>query len=549
MRSTLALRPLALGAIFLLAALIPAGEIGPYDNIGKIVTFQKPEDAVAAPSTPPPRGAVVLFDGKHVEGWHKSDGKTPAGWKLLPGGIMQAQGGDIISRQQLFGSFRLHVEFRVPYTPKTPAQNRGKSGIFLLGRHEIHILDSYGHKSGNQDCGAISTLAAPRTNECKPATIWQTFDIDFAAPQCKDGKQTAPAVVTVYHNGVKIHDRVKLTKDHTPAGKEDDPCTPGPILLKDYGSPVQFRNIWFLPGEAAEHVAPQQLPADVDLTGTWKCNDGGTYYIRQTGNVVWWNGVSKDNGKTFTNVFRGVLQVNPKAKPGAADQLIVAGNWVDVKGGKGGGALTLDVVVAAGIRSANELRKQTGAGFGGQTWERDHSQPPARWSLPVKLHAQETNNWCWAASGEMVMAYFGRDVSQAAQANHALKRSDCGMQPVPAPCDKGGSPDFAAFGFTCQSSNKPLSRVEIVHQIYTLKKPIPYSWGWKGGGGHVMVVIGYVKQTNGTFMLQSLNPWPPLHKDKTGTTGGNHEFITYERWVEGPDHKLTWNGFNVTRKK
>jgi hypothetical protein len=210
----------------------------------------KPEDRVDAPSTPPPPGALVLFDGKNLqENWvMRKDGKAPAAWKLLEGGIAQVNGtGDVISKQTFDGKFYLHVEFRVPYMPKDKGQGRGNSGVYVQGRYEVQILDSYGLESKNNDCGAIYEVAAPKINACKAPTVWQSYDIHFQSPKFENGKKVRPAAMTVYQNGVKIHDNVQIPVDHTRAGMETDPSTPGPILLQDHGNPVQFRSVWLVP--------------------------------------------------------------------------------------------------------------------------------------------------------------------------------------------------------------------------------------------------------------------------------------------------------------
>lgn len=226
----------------------------PYGDISDL-KISKPEDKVDVKSVPAPKDAVILFDGKSFEAWTHKNGK-PAAWKLA-GGVMEIEprkGGDLVSKQKFAGSFRLHVEFRVPYMPKAKGQGRGNSGVYLQGRYEVQVLDSYGLKSKANDCGAIYTVAAPTVNACKAPTVWQSYDIDFTAPKCADGNVVEPGRVTVYHNGVKIHDDVKLVKDGKPvmntrAGAGGDVCSPGPILLQDHGNRVQYRNIWLVLGK------------------------------------------------------------------------------------------------------------------------------------------------------------------------------------------------------------------------------------------------------------------------------------------------------------
>jgi len=214
--------------------------------------LKKAEDAVNMKSVPAPKDALVLFDGKNLASWTTTGGKA-AEWKLNDGVMQVAPGkGNIVTKQKFDGSFKLHVEFRVPYMPKASGQGRGNSGVYLQGRYEVQILDSYGLKSKDNDCGGIYTVAAPKVNVCKAPTVWQSYDIEFTAPQCTDGKVTEPGRMTVYQNGVKIHDNVKLAKNgkpvtNTTAGLGGDVCKPGPIMLQDHGNLVQYRNIWLVP--------------------------------------------------------------------------------------------------------------------------------------------------------------------------------------------------------------------------------------------------------------------------------------------------------------
>ncbi len=244
------MRGLFTTALLLVAATALAAD-DPYGDISELKPL-KPEDKVDQPSVPPPAGAVVLFDGKDFDNWTHRDGKAPVKWKLVDlgraGKVMEVtRATDIITKQKFDGNFKLHVEFRVPYMPKASGQGRGNSGVYVQGRYEVQVLDSYGLKSKDNDCGGIYGIAAPKVNACKLPTVWQSYDIEFKSPECKDGKKEKNGRITVYHNGVKIHDDVEITKDNTTAGLGGDPCIPGPILLQDHGNPVQFRNVWLVP--------------------------------------------------------------------------------------------------------------------------------------------------------------------------------------------------------------------------------------------------------------------------------------------------------------
>ena len=249
-------RPILFTLVLALCAATQGFAQDPFGSIADL-KLSKDADAKDSPSVPAPRGAIVLFDGKSLDGWLKRDGKSSAAWKLLDDGIMQvAGGGDIITKQKFDGKFKLHVEFRVPYMPKASGQGRGNSGVYLQGRFEVQVLDSYGLKSTQTDCGGLYSIATPLVNACKAPTVWQTYDIDFQSPRGENGKITEPGVITVHHNGVLIHDKVRLARKkgdkeefvtNTTSGLGGDPTAPGPILLQEHGNPVQFRNIWLVP--------------------------------------------------------------------------------------------------------------------------------------------------------------------------------------------------------------------------------------------------------------------------------------------------------------
>lgn len=238
-------RPLT-GFLALLLAAAPLA-VAQYGSISDL-KVARPEDKIDVEPTPPPPGAIVLFDGDDLDAWTASDGSAPT-WKVLPGGVVEVRpgGGGIKTRQTFGGRYLLHVEFRVPYMPDKQGQQRGNSGVYNQGRYEVQILDSYGLESKDNDCGGIYEVAKPRVNACKAPTVWQSYDIDFRAPIFRDGRKIEPARITVKQNGVVIHEDQMIPVDNTRAGLGGDPATPGPLHLQDHGDPVQYRNIWLLP--------------------------------------------------------------------------------------------------------------------------------------------------------------------------------------------------------------------------------------------------------------------------------------------------------------
>lgn len=183
----------------------------------------------------PPEGAVVLFGSD-------GDEKNWAGGKLveLSDGKFLNMG---IKSKQAFGSFKAHVEFRLPWMPGSTGQGRGNSGVYLQDRYEVQVLDSFGLKGENNECGGVYTLAKPSVNMCFPPMVWQTYDIDFNAAEFgADGKKTRNAILTLVHNGVKVHDKVEL-KNSTGGGQAEK-ATSGPFQLQNHGDPLVYRNIW-----------------------------------------------------------------------------------------------------------------------------------------------------------------------------------------------------------------------------------------------------------------------------------------------------------------
>jgi hypothetical protein len=180
----------------------------------------------------PPPGAVVLFDGttaEHFEGGRLSDDKL-----LMEG----------VTSKEKFQSAELHVEFMTSFMPHARGQARSNSGCYLQGRYEVQILDSFGLAGDDHECGGIYEISKPKVNMCFPPLSWQTYDIEFhAAKYDGSGTKSADAWMTVRHNGVLIHEKVKLPRATRAAPVAEGP-DPGPVYMQDHGNPVRFRNLW-----------------------------------------------------------------------------------------------------------------------------------------------------------------------------------------------------------------------------------------------------------------------------------------------------------------
>jgi hypothetical protein len=193
----------------------------------------------------PPPGAVVLFNGSDLSHWQTRRGQVGA-WPVADG-AMTASRGDIIS-QNKFTDFQLHIEFRVPNMPEAHGQEKGNSGVYLQGRYEIQVLDSYGFKvPGKGDCGAVYDEYAPLVNACKPPMAWQSYDAFFRGARVdSSGQVTEPARLTLLQNGILIQNNVQLLGP-TGGAMDNNVGEPGPIRLQDHGHPVQYRNVWVVP--------------------------------------------------------------------------------------------------------------------------------------------------------------------------------------------------------------------------------------------------------------------------------------------------------------
>lgn len=205
-----------------------------------------------------PQGAVVLFDGASLGNWTKMDG-TAAGWQVQDGLMQVVPGTGDICTKQLFTDHYLHLEFRLSSMPEASGQGKANSGVFLQGRYEIQVLDSSGWDiPGLGDCGGIYDQYAPLTNACKPAMEWQTYDVIFRAPRCEGKVVKEPTRVTLFHNGIIVHNNVQLP-GVTGAPSDLNVQLPGHLRLQDHGNIIWYRNIWALPlpKEGAAEYSPR----------------------------------------------------------------------------------------------------------------------------------------------------------------------------------------------------------------------------------------------------------------------------------------------------
>lgn len=189
----------------------------------------------------PPKDAVILFDGKNADEWTQG-GDKPCPWEVKDG-YMQVRGGNILTRKT-FTDFKLHIEFWLPrYPDNVKGQARANSGVYLQGRYEVQVLDSYGIEPLTPgDCAGIYGQKPADKNAATQPEEWQTYDITFRAPRFNDaGERIEKPRVTLLWNGVKVHDNVEVNAN------PGDAKNPGPILLQDHGCPIRYRNVWIVP--------------------------------------------------------------------------------------------------------------------------------------------------------------------------------------------------------------------------------------------------------------------------------------------------------------
>ena len=193
----------------------------------------------------PAAGGALLFGGTAPSEDQPLENIGTLCWqnaKLTDEGLLLAG----TKTSHLYNDFLLHVEFRVPFMPNARGQARANSGVYLNGRHEVQIMDSFGLAGAEDEMGAIYKYKKPDLNMAFPPLSWQTYDIKYQGPVFNArGKKIENALISVEHNGVKIQDNVEVDGP-TGAGPEETPILL-PLELQDHGAPVVFRNVWIAP--------------------------------------------------------------------------------------------------------------------------------------------------------------------------------------------------------------------------------------------------------------------------------------------------------------
>ncbi|MEX2302980.1 MAG: DUF1080 domain-containing protein [Bryobacterales bacterium] len=201
----------------------------------------------------PPSDAIVLFDGKDLSKWQarSRDGEreqiVASAWKVENGYFeVVPRTGGIFTKEE-FGDIQLHIEWAAPQKIEGASQGRGNSGVLIMGRYEVQVLDSFDNVSyADGQAGAIYGQYPPLVNASRKPGEWQTYDIVFEAPRFEDDKLIKPAYATVLHNGVLLHHRRELLgpMQHQRLTEYELHGPEGPLMLQQHSNPVRYRNVW-----------------------------------------------------------------------------------------------------------------------------------------------------------------------------------------------------------------------------------------------------------------------------------------------------------------
>jgi hypothetical protein len=205
-----------------------------------------------------PSDAIVLFNGENKDAFTGADK-----WNIVDGVLTSGKG--TIRTKEKFGSCQIHLEFATPDVAKGKGQERGNSGIYIMGMYEVQILDSFNNTTYfDGQCASIYKQYPPLVNACRGPGEWQSYDIIFSAPEFNQDKTVkTPAYISVLHNGVLVQNHTELKGgteyDKPPAYKAHPEKLP--MNIQDHGNPMRFRNIWIreivkMPALEEEAVTP-----------------------------------------------------------------------------------------------------------------------------------------------------------------------------------------------------------------------------------------------------------------------------------------------------
>lgn len=230
-------------------ALLPAAALA---QTWDVHSMSRPKPSVVAPAAagepvPPPSDAIILFDGSNLSEW-RGAGDAPARWRLVDGAMEVVRGTGSITTTRAFGDMQLHIEWRTVAPPRADGQNRSNSGVFLMGRYEVQVLDSYQNETyADGQAAALYGQQPPLVNASRPPGEWQSYDIIFRRPRfAADGSVEQPARITMFHNGVLVHDAAAFSGATAHMRRAEYLAHESrlPLALQDHGDPVRYRNIW-----------------------------------------------------------------------------------------------------------------------------------------------------------------------------------------------------------------------------------------------------------------------------------------------------------------
>ena len=223
----------------------------------KVHDRNRPQPRKVTPGLPmaielPPSDAIVLFDGKNLSQWNGTGRGGALGeprWKVENGYVEMVPGSGGMVTKEKFGDIQLHLEWITPTgaDPSRVGQQRGNSGVVLMGRYEIQVLSSFDNPTYPEGAaGSLYGMYPPMVNPCRPEGEWNSYDIIFESPRFDGEKVVKAACVTLIFNGVLVHHRVELLGSTAvePIAKYQPHPPEEPFSLQAHAGPVRYRNIW-----------------------------------------------------------------------------------------------------------------------------------------------------------------------------------------------------------------------------------------------------------------------------------------------------------------